>query len=159
MSLRFAIPRPRQAAFTLLEVCLALFIALLMVGIALPSLAGLVQNRKAERSFEAFDSLARQARSLALQNGRAYVLRWEKEAILLQPEEPTSTSPQEPLGELLFSQGEAMPQPTFDAALTRERAPIWTFWPNGTCEPLTVTHAGWNARYHPLTTLPEVSYE
>lgn len=155
------LPRSRSHAFTLLEICLALFIALLVIGVALPSLAGLQYYRQAEASFHAFDALAQQARQLSIEERHPYVLAWEKERIALRRDDPSET---EPLATLDFDE-ETMPQLELTAALSANPAPVWTFWPGGTCEPATVTRpgerkkGGWQAIYHPLTAQPAVQYE
>ncbi|HWL53524.1 MAG TPA: hypothetical protein VNQ90_13895 [Chthoniobacteraceae bacterium] len=154
-------PRRFTSAFTLLEICLALFIALLVIGVALPSLAGLQYYRQAEASFHAFDALAQQARELSIRERHPYLLVWEKERIALRRDD---RSEEEPLEAIDYDE-KTMPQLELTAALSTRPAPVWTFWPGGTCEPATVTRpgerkkGGWQAIYHPLTASATVQYE
>lgn len=154
---------PLTRAFTLLEICLALFIAMLIIGVALPSLSGLQYFQGAETSFRAFDDLAQHARRLSQQEREPHVLVWEKERIILRRDDPSALD-DEPLAALDYDE-KTIPQLELTAALSAKPAPIWTFWPGGTCEPATITHpaerrkGGWQAIYHPLTAAPTVSYE
>lgn len=143
-----------RAAFTLLEICLAIFIAMLLVTLAVPSVSGLLAERKIKRSFDAFDALAHEAQSRSLTEQRAYVLAWDEDRIRLRPQLPKAKEPVLDNPHLDFVDHE-----TFDldlpAALLKKPARQWVFWPSGTCEPATVIYHGtageWTASYDPLT--------
>jgi len=128
----------------------------MIVGIALPGLARMTQKSDAEATFDAFDSLARQARHLSEEERCPYELVWEKEAILLRRE-----GGEEPVETLDYAKT-AMPVLALPAALRADPPSIWTFWPGGLCEPATVTLAsgddGWSALYNPFTGRPSVTY-
>jgi prepilin-type N-terminal cleavage/methylation domain-containing protein len=149
-----------RAGFTLIELMLAISIAIIILLMAMPSLSGIASERRLRESFERFDALARKAQLKAVSEQRPWVMVWQPEAILLQPHEPT---PEERL-----SGGEGLNETfpiTEDEKWTVQRpasllpAPEtpqeWTFWRSGTCEPVLVTYEGlegwWTAQYHPLT--------
>ena len=48
----------RRAGFTLLELCLAIFIAVIIMLAAVPSIQGVVEEQRARKLFTQFDSLA-----------------------------------------------------------------------------------------------------
>jgi len=149
-------PRHFSRAFTLLEVCLSVFIILMIVGVALPGLARLSEKSTAEASFEAFDALARQARRLSGEERCPYELVWEKGAILLRRE-----GGEEPVDTLAYDK-QAIPGLQLPAALRANPPAVWTFWPGGLCEPAVVTleagRDGWSAVYNPFTARPSVTY-
>lgn len=152
-------PRPRTAArgFTLLEICLAVMIALMLIGIAVPSLRGLFDDRALRASFDTVDDLAREAQERSVTERRAYVIEWVKDQIILRPDEPTKADEfkQVPIGA-----GESF-DVSFPAALVKDPKPIWSFWPSGTCEPAAIVHRGgagnWSAKYDPLNVRADFS--
>ena len=60
----------RAAAFTLFEVCIALFIAVMIMVAAIPSISGIVQDQRAKKLFNQFDDLAREASTHAVTERR-----------------------------------------------------------------------------------------
>jgi type II secretory pathway pseudopilin PulG len=155
--------------FTLLEVCIAILIAVLVIGAAIPSLQGVLQQNHEQGSFKNFDDLAQDAHNRSVSEQRTYCLVWqkkgEKEAVILRPEEPKDKgeadgvrrwTPEKKGGSLeLYLPAILKPRPV-DA--------IWTFWPNGTCEPAKITYkedknTGWQATYNPFTVEADVDYD
>jgi type II secretory pathway pseudopilin PulG len=146
-----------RRGFTLLEVCLAVFIAMLLVTLAVPSVSGLLAEQRAKRSFEAFDSLARDAQSRSRSERRAYVLAWDRDGIAVRPKEPKSDEELKGVNRIDFAEKETFAI-DLPAALVKTPASEWIFWPTGTCEPATVHHGEadrWTANYDPLTTRPQ----
>jgi type II secretory pathway pseudopilin PulG len=149
----------RKNGFTLLEICLAIFIAVLLVTLAVPSMSGLLAERKLKRSFESFDALARDAQAQSLTERRAYVIAWDAKGLALRPQQPRNAG-EEQGARLDFADKE-----TFDlnlpAALVPKPRREWIFWPTGTCEPATVFYHGaagaWTADYDPLTVRAELA--
>jgi type II secretory pathway pseudopilin PulG len=156
-----------RAGFTLVELMLAVAIAIIILLMAMPSLSGISQEKRLRESFERFDVLARKAQLKAVSEQRSWVLTWQPEGILLQPNEPT---PEERLDGEAPAAMESLPISEEDK-WTVERpaallAPVetpaeWIFWRSGTCEPLRVTYEGpegwWTAQYNPLTGRGEVT--
>ena len=151
-----------HGGFTLLEICLAVFIALLLVTLAVPSLSGLLAGQEAKRSFDNFDALAREAQSRSVTERRPYLLAWDKTGIDLRPAPGETMTPgrETPIEEgAKPSRIDFAEKETYDlelpAALVKKPALEWIFWPSGTCEPATVTRhsagGGWSAVYDGLT--------
>jgi type II secretory pathway pseudopilin PulG len=138
--------------FTLLEICLAIFIALLIVTMTIPSIQGILAAKGLRESFENFDSLVQQARILAVTDQTPYLLVWDKDGVSLDRQEAAESK--SPLPRL-----EADSKTVYDlalpATLIKDPPREWIFWPTGTCEPAVVTgqtSAGtWTATYDPLT--------
>lgn len=150
-----------RAGFTLVELMLAVAIAIVILLMAMPSLSGISQEKRLRESFERFDTLARKAQLKAVSEQRSWVLTWQPEGILLQPNEPT---PEERLDPGASAAAESLPIGEEDkwtverpaALLPPVQTPAeWIFWRSGTCEPLRVTYEGpegwWTAVYNPLT--------
>ena len=148
-------PMNRRAGFTLLEICLAVAICLLLVLIAVPSVRGVMAEQRLHATFEAFDGLVRKAQARSMDERRTYVLAWKKEAIELIPEETKEGETAPPQTERLsLGNGEdyAIERP---AALAKNPEPVWTFWRSGVCEPAIVSYKGplgtLTVRYDALT--------
>jgi type II secretory pathway component PulJ len=146
---------PRRDGFTLLELCLAIFIALLLISLVVPSLAGMRAEQKLTATFESFDKLVRTAQMRSVQERRPYHFIWEKGAVVLRPihlradEEPADIERYE-----LSKERELVIERP--AALKKNPPGEWPFWESGTCEPVRITYVGpegkWVAEYDALTT-------
>lgn len=173
-------PRPKLLlrAFTLLEVCLAIFIAVLIVLAAVPSLSGVIEEQRAKRLFNQFDDLVREARSRSVTERRPYALVWDKTGVFLSPlqslesdETPAAETPgpapaasagdSSPAAKRVDFGERQTPELQLPAALNANVPYRWTFWPSGTCEPATIicrlADAPWTATYDPLTVQPGFS--
>src|SRR6184192_4787573 len=76
----------RFRAFTLIEIALSIFILLLILLLAVPSLSGVIANRRLKQSLDGFNQVVRQAQERSVTERRAYLLVWSKNSVLLQPE-------------------------------------------------------------------------
>ena len=147
----------RCDGFTLLEICFAIVIGLLLLGVAIPSITGLLDEQKLTKTFEDFDQLAREAQRRSVSERRAYVLRWDEEGVTVEPFEPGEDDAAGEVSRFALEDGAEM---TLErpAALEKEPLKEWVFWRSGTCEPVVVGYAGpvgsWLARYNPLTARP-----
>src|SRR5947207_15662596 len=74
-----------QRAFTLVEIVIAIFILLLLVLLAVPSLNGVLADKRLHRSLDGFNDLVRQAHERSLAEHRAYLIVWNDTDIRLQP--------------------------------------------------------------------------
>jgi len=74
-----------RLAFTLLEVCLAIFIGALIVLAAVPSLSGVLEEQRAKKVFNQFNDLVREARTHAVTERRPYALVWDKTGVFVTP--------------------------------------------------------------------------
>src|SRR5258708_25652465 len=77
----------KRSGFTLLELCLAIAIGVIILSVALPSLGWLFSERRLKGHFEAFDALAAKAQELSMSRRKSYFLVWDKTGITLVPED------------------------------------------------------------------------
>ena len=150
----------RFRAFTLIEIALSIFILLLLLVLAVPSLSGVIANRRLKQSLDSFNQLVRQAQERSVTERRAYLLVFGKDSILLRPEVLAEDEKDKPTAALGVSKGSGI-KISFPAALTGKPPAEWIFWPSGTCEPAIVQFRGpagtWTANYSPLTAQPELT--
>lgn len=145
----------RRAGFTLLEICLALAIGVMIIVLAVPSIAGLLAEQRLEKSFERLDRLAALARQRSVTEQRAYVLAWDREGITAAPAERVESDAADAAVErLVFAEKETY-ELRRPAALLKKAPSTWLFWRNGTCEPAQIAFRGaagsWLVNYDPLT--------
>ena len=156
----------KTSAFTLLELMLAVLIALIVMGIAIPSMRGLNAEKRLRESYEKVEALAYKAQTNAITQQRTWVLVWEKGQILLQPDAPTAEEKQAGTAEgeetMAIGEDETLTMQRPASLLPPKETPgEWPFWRSGTCEPVTVAYDGpegtWTAIFHPLTAKGEIT--
>ena len=150
---------PRTRAFTLIEIVLAVAILMLVLLLAVPSLNGVLADRKLRRKLDAFGNLVRTAQQHSVAEHRNYLIVQDRQNLIVRPEafakdeEPTTAS------ELKLEPSEAI-SVSFPAALTKNPPAEWIFWPTGTCEPAIVQFTGragtWTAKYSSLSAQPQL---
>lgn len=147
-------------AFTLIEMLLAIAIALGVIVLAVPNMRGVGRDRRLHEAFEKFDTFSRRAQQLAVAQQRPWSLTWDGGRILLQPVETTPEEREsgtvEHVEELPILEGERYSLDRHAALLPpKDTPPVWTFWRSGVCEPVIVGYSGpdgtWSAQYNPLT--------
>ncbi len=144
----------RRTGFTLLEICLAVAIIVLLVMIAVPSVKGVLDEQRLHRTFDAFDQLVRQAQARSVRERRTFALAWTRDGVdLVAIEKRESDATAEPLRVgTEKDEGYSLARP---AALSKEAPPVWTFWRSGVCEPAVVSYHGpagsWVVKYDALT--------
>ena len=152
-------PRPR-AAFTLVEIIIAVAIMATLLLMAVPSLEGVLADRHLRESLDGFNKLVRAAQEHSVSEHRAYLLIWTDKDVYLQPEALTKDDSQEPLETFQLARGDVLTL-SLPAALTSKKPGQWIFWPTGTCEPAIVHFTGragtWTANYSPLTAQGELT--
>ena len=150
----------RFRAFTLIEIALSIFILLLLLLLAVPSLSGVVANRRLKQSLDSFNQLVRQAQERSVTERRAFLIVWGKSSVLLRPEVFTKDEEEKPTAVLRLPKGSWI-KVSLPAALIGKPPAEWIFWPSGTCEPAIVQFRGpagtWTADYSPLTAQPELT--
>jgi len=150
----------RFRAFTLIEIALSIFILLLILVLAVPSLSGVIANRRLKQSLDSFNQLVRQAQERSVTERRAYLIVWGKNSVLLRPEVFAEDEEKKPTTVLGLPKGSWI-RISLPAALLGKPPAEWIFWPSGTCEPATVQFKGpagaWTANYSPLTAQPELT--
>lgn len=153
-------PVRRTAGFTLIEIILSIFILMLLLVLAVPSVSGVMADRRLRQSLDRFNDLAHQAQQKSITEHRAYLLTWTSKAIELHPETLTDSDDPNPVARLVPARGESYSL-ALPFALMKDPPAEWIFWPSGTCEPAEVTfksHNGtWTASYSPLTAQAEIT--
>jgi len=141
-------------AFTLVEMIIAVAILSVVLMMAVPSLSGVIADRKLRASLDQFNNLVRQAQERSVNERRSYLLVWGKSEVVVQPETFTKDEEKNPVARFALERGTTLAL-TLPAALTKNPAGQWIFWPTGTCEPAFVHYEGragtWTERYSPLT--------
>ena len=150
----------RFRAFTLIEIALSLFILMLLLLLAVPSLSGVISDRRLKQSLDSFNQLVRQAQERSVTERRAYLIVWNKSSVVLKPEIFTKDEEEKATAVLRLPKGSWI-KVSLPAALIGKPPAEWIFWPSGTCEPAIVQFRGpagtWTADYSPLTAQPELT--
>ena len=150
----------RSPGFTLVEIVIAVAIMATLLLLAVPSLQGVLADRKLRASLDSFNKLVRQAQERSVSEHRSYLLVWTNKNVYLRPEALGKDDDQQPPGTFELERGSALTL-TLPAALRSKPAGEWIFWPTGTCEPAVVQFTGragtWTANYSPLTALGELT--
>jgi type II secretory pathway pseudopilin PulG len=144
----------RRPAFTLIEIVISIFIIMLLLGLAIPSLSGVMADRRLRRSLDSFNHLVYQAQERSTADHRPYLLVWTNKAIELRPEVLLKGDDPTPVARYDISKGDSLTL-NLTAALLKDPPAEWVFWPTGTCEPADIKFTGhdgiWTASYSPLT--------
>lgn len=150
----------RFRAFTLIEIALSIFILMLLLMLAVPSLSGVIASRRLKQSLDGFNNLVHQAQERSVTERRPYLIVWSKSGVLLRPEVFGEDEEVKPTAEFRLGKGTVL-RLSLPAALAEKHPAEWIFWPSGNCEPAIVQFRGpaglWTASYSPLTAQPEVT--
>jgi len=150
----------RFRAFTLIEIALSIFILMLLLMLAVPSLTGVVASNRLKQSMDGFNNLVRQAHERSVIERRPYLIVWGKNIVLLRPEVFAEDEEDKPTAVLRLNKGTLL-KLSLPAALAGKHPAEWIFWSSGNCEPATVQFKGpagvWTANYSPLTAQAEVT--
>jgi type II secretory pathway pseudopilin PulG len=150
----------RFRGFTLIEIVLAVFILMMLMLLAVPSLNGVLADRRLRRSLDGFNKLVHQAQERSVTERRSYLIVWGKDSVLLRPEAFAKGEQVQATTEFQLDRGETL-KLSLPAALTKKHPAEWIFWPSGTCEPAIVQFQGafgsWAANYAALTARPEIT--
>jgi prepilin-type N-terminal cleavage/methylation domain-containing protein len=144
----------RCRAFTLIEIIIAVAILTVVLLMAVPSLSGVLADRRLRASLDSFNNLVRQAQERSVAEHRAYLIVWGDKDVVVQPEAFAKDEEKKVVATFSLERGTVLTL-TLPAALTSKPAGQWIFWPTGTCEPASIRFAGragtWTANYSPLT--------
>ncbi len=150
--------RRHRRGFTLIEMCVVLCLAVMLISVALPSLSGQLGRRRLQDASDRLDALTTRARENSVAEGRPYQLVWEKGgAIALYPADAPDTVRRKngPVSALTPTAANEHYTLIRGASLAGNPAPVWTFWPTGNCEPVSVRYQGtggeWEVVYSPLS--------
>jgi type II secretory pathway pseudopilin PulG len=149
----------RAPGFTLIEIAIAVFILMILMTLAIPSVSGVLADRRLHRSLDAMNDIVRQAQEHSVAERRPYLIAWQRNSIVLRPEAIGKDESNAPTARLALSKGHAFLL-RLPAALESDPLAQWIFWPSGTCEPANVSFKGpdgtWEVNYSPLTARPDV---
>jgi prepilin-type N-terminal cleavage/methylation domain-containing protein len=144
----------RRDGFTLLEIVIALVIALMLTSLAVPGIMGLLRERDLQRTFESFDDMVRRAQERAVSEGRGFRIVFTETGAILEPSDPREEDAQAEVEQYAIGEDETLTLNRV-AALAKQPPAEWPFWRSGCCEPVEVTYTGkagsWTAEYDALT--------
>src|SRR5437879_13139279 len=123
----------RKRGFTLVEVIIAVFILLLLLTLAVPSLNGVLADKRLHRSLDRFNELVRQAHERSLAEHRAYLIVWNDAFITLQPAAFLKTEPHDPFDTMPIARHEKW-RLELPAALSKKVPAEWVLWESGVGE-------------------------
>lgn len=150
----------KAQGFTLIEISISVFIMMMLLALAVPSLNGVMKDRRLRRSLDDLTKLVQTAQTRSVSERRPYLISWQKDHLIVQPESFGPDEEKAPTSTLVLRKGDAFLL-KLPAALTDKPPADWVFWPSGTCEPAIVTFKGvdgsWSAKYSPLTARAELS--
>jgi prepilin-type N-terminal cleavage/methylation domain-containing protein len=142
------------AGFTLIELVVAVSIMALLMMLAIPTMDGVLADRRLRRSLDGFNALVREAQERSIAERRAYLIVWHDSTIGLRPEGLRREESAESISKMKLGRNESL-KISFPAALAGEPPAEWIFWPSGNCEPAVVSYKGesgnWKANYSALT--------
>jgi prepilin-type N-terminal cleavage/methylation domain-containing protein len=152
----------RRRGFTLLELAIAVVLIVLLMMLAVPSMSGVLADRRLRKSLDGFNAIVREAQERSMAEGRPYLIVLQGGKIGLRPEGLFKGEDPEPATKIKLAKNEGF-KIFFPAALVDDAPAEWIFWPSGNCEPATVSYQGrdghWTASYSALTARSEtVSY-
>jgi hypothetical protein len=156
----------RGAGFTLLEICMAVAIGLMMLSLAMPSLRGVFGEQRLRERMGEFEAVVLKASVLANRSNREVRLRWMKlERDRMGLWMGTMEGSEEVEGGdngvvLEMDRDEKLQVRRLAARKEVPAPPEWSFWPRGLREPVELSYAGplgeWVLRFGALVPEPEV---
>jgi type II secretory pathway pseudopilin PulG len=134
-----------NAGFTLFEICLALFIVLLVLAAAIPATSGLLAEQNLRGEVRELVLFAKTARRQAIQEQRPYQITFSPAGFILEPLAPPVTekaapeaaAPFEPLVSTLPSGTVLTLQRWGDKDWIKPKEERWIFQGTGLTEPLS----------------------
>ena len=144
----------------MIELAISIFILLLILVLAVPSMTGVLADRRLRRSLDEMNKLVRTAQQRSVDERRAYLISWQKDHLILRVESLAKAEDPAPAATMQLRKGDAYLL-NLPAALAKDPPADWVFWPSGTCEPALVSYKGpdgsWTAKYSSLTARPELT--
>lgn len=132
---------------------------MILVLLAIPSVSGVLANRRLQRSLTGMNEIVHQAQERSVRERRPYLIVWERDAVVLRPEAVDKSDGAAPVAQLALDQGHSFLL-RLPAALQKDPLAQWIFWPSGNCEPANVSFKGpdgsWEVNYSPLSARPEI---
>jgi len=138
MKTRTAIsPRSAVRGFTLLEMCIVLFIIALLAAAAMPALSSAFNERALRNDSQAFSVMVKTAMIRSSEEQRTYVINLDGKSLLLEPAPAAiaddSATPADATQTQTLDNALKFPDATKKNAWEALPAVTWTFEPNGLC--------------------------
>ena len=128
--------RSRWPGFTILEVCVVLFIIAVMFSVAVPTASHLLDEEKLQGPIRELQTFARPARRNAMMEDRPYVVLLLNDSYLLRPVDTSKDSGRKPITYALPPGVTFAIERVGDKAFAKQTDANWYFSPNGLCEPI-----------------------
>ena len=128
--------RDHVRGFTILEVCVVLFIIAVMFSVAVPTASHLLDEEKLQRPIRELQTFARTARRDAMMENRPYVILLLNDSYLLRPVDISKESGRKPLTYNLPAGVTFTIKRLGDHDFLKQTEASWFFSPNGLCEPM-----------------------
>jgi hypothetical protein len=142
-----------RVAFTILELLLAIALAVIIMALAIPTLGSIFGGRELEENYEKFDAFVRQAQTKAVKERRTIMIVWQEEGLTIEPQVASADDAGADVPQFAFGDAKLLLNRPF--ALEKKPLAEWPFWRSGTCEPVRVSYEGkegrWIAEFDPLT--------
>jgi type II secretory pathway pseudopilin PulG len=126
----------RTLGFTILEVCVVLFIIAVMFTVAVPTASHLLDEEKLQAPIRELQTFARTARRDAMMENQTYVVLLLNESYLLRPLDPKKDSARKPMTYDLPAGVTFAIKRLGDREFLKQSDANWVFSPNGLCEPM-----------------------
>jgi prepilin-type N-terminal cleavage/methylation domain-containing protein len=124
------------SGFTILEVCVVLFIIAVMFAVAVPTASHLLDEEKLSRPIRELQTFARTARRNAMMENRSYVVLLLNDSYLLRPSDDSKDSGRKPDTYELPAGVTFAIERLGDKDFLKQTDAKWLFSPNGLCEPM-----------------------
>jgi type II secretory pathway pseudopilin PulG len=129
--------RKRASGFTILEVCVVLFIVAVLFVVAVPPAAHLLDEEKLQKPIRELQVFARTARRNAMLEDRAYAVLLLNDSYVLRPVSKGTGETDDQMKYELPRDITFAIKRVSDRDFARNTDARWIFSPNGLCEPLT----------------------
>src|SRR3954471_14330093 len=116
----------RRSGFTLVELAIAVAILVLLMMLAVPSMNGVLADRRLRKSLDGFNAIVREAQERSVTERRAYLVVWADGKIGLRPEALNKGERPEPVVKWKLGKGESLGI-KFPAALVDDPPAEWIF--------------------------------
>jgi prepilin-type N-terminal cleavage/methylation domain-containing protein len=136
----------RTKGFTILEVCVVLFIVAVIFVVAVPPATHLMAEESLQRPIRELQTFAKTARRKAMMEDRAYAVLLLDDGYVLQPVTPEKNGEPAPMKYQLPSDVRFEIKRPGEREFKRTEDARWIFSSNGLCEPLTFLfqqHGNW----------------
>ena len=170
-----------QGGFTIIELMVAVMVGLMMLGLAVPSVRGVLEEQRLREKMGSFEDVVRRAASQAASAKREVRLIWFEDGVRAvtdwaAPRAGEDAGLPQGAGQVARAEEDAGGGETVFYAVgkgeslalvrvaAREEKPLseWSFWPSGIREPVEVYYEGplgkWALRFSALVPDPETVY-